>query len=130
MGMWAYDPWDNDEAADWFGDLMDQTKLRESWLAGIKADPIESPSTVRAAAALFVMLGRVYIWPIKQFDQDLETAISALSKVLECGEFSESPELIEQITNEINELKSRRKPNTTASPESIPSSTKPWWRFW
>lgn len=22
MGAWGYDPWDNDEAADWFGNFM------------------------------------------------------------------------------------------------------------
>lgn len=101
MGMWAYAPWDNDEAADWFGDLMDQTKIREAWLEGIRQDPIDSPGVVRAAGALFLMLGRVYIWPIQTFDEDLELAISSLSRVSECSDYKEAPELIELLRNEI-----------------------------
>ncbi len=130
MGMWAYEPWDNDEAADWYGDLMDQTKLREAWLEGINQDPVDSPGVVRAAGALFVMLGRVYVWPITTFDEDLERAIAALSRVAECDEYRESPELIELVTKEIAELKSRRKNNSDNASPSIPASAKPWWKFW
>ncbi len=79
MGMWAFEPWGNDEAADLFGDCMDRTQLRKEWLKGIDADPVEAPGTVRAATALFVMLGSVYVWPIKAFDQDLELTIASLS---------------------------------------------------
>lgn len=66
--MWDYKPWDNDGAADWYGDLMDNTKLRDAWLEGIKEDPIDSPDVVRAAAGLFIILGRIYIWPIDNYD--------------------------------------------------------------
>ena len=111
MGMWAFAPWDNDEAADWYGDLMDRTKLRDAWLDGINEDPTDSPGVVRAAGALFVMLGRVYIWPIKTFDEDLERTIAALSRVVESDEYQEAPELIALIDQEIEELKSRRKPS-------------------
>jgi hypothetical protein len=86
-------PWDNDEAADWFGDLMDRTQLRKEWLNGINADPVDSPGVVRAAAALFVMLGRVYVWPIETFDQDLELTIVSLTALVEAGEYAEPPEL-------------------------------------
>ncbi len=129
MGMWALEPWDNDEAADWFGDFMDSTQLRKAWLKGIKADPVEAPAVVRAAAALFVMLGRVYVWPIKTFDDDLELAIAGLSAVVATGEYAEPPELVAAIEQELTELKSRRKVSVT--PSAPPSgSTKPWWKFW
>lgn len=127
MGMWALDPWDNDGAADWYGDLMDKTKLRSAWLEGISADPVESPDIVRAAAALFVMLGRVYVWPIKKFDEDLEKAISALERVVSNDSYQEAPELVQQISREIEELKSRRKP---AQGGEAVKSAKPWWAFW
>ncbi|HEY4696789.1 MAG TPA: hypothetical protein VIH29_02105 [Gallionella sp.] len=90
---------------------MDRTKLRDAWLDGIEEDPTESPGVVRAAGALFVMLGRVYIWPIKTFDEDLEKTIAALARVAESGEYQESPELVVLINQEIDELKSRRKPS-------------------
>ena len=129
MGMWDVKPWDNDEAADWFGDLMDRTQLRQEWLKGIKADPAENPGVVRAAAALFVMLGRVYVWPIKTFDQDLELTIASLAPVVEAGEYAETPELVAAIEQELTELKSRRKPTETS--DAPPSGLgKPWWRFW
>ena len=129
MGMWAFEPWGNDEAADWFGDFMDGTQLRKEWLKGINADPVESPGVVRAAAALFVMLGRVYVWPIKTFDEDLELTIASLSALVEAGEYAEPPELVAAIEQEVAELKSRRKPS--GSPSAPPSeSSKPWWKFW
>jgi len=129
MGMWAFEPWDNDEAADWFGDFMDRTQLRKEWLKGINADPVESPGVVRAAAALFVMLGRVYVWPIMTIDQDLELTIASLSALVGAGEYSEPPELVAAIEQELAELKSRRKPS--GSPSAPPSeSSKPWWKFW
>lgn len=130
MGMWAYAPWDNDSAADWHGDLMDRTKLREAWLEGISQDPSDSPDVVRAAGALFVMLGRVYVWPIKTFDEDLERTIAALSGVASSEEYKEVPELIELVTQEIIELKSRRKPNKAEGVQSKPPEQKPWWKFW
>ncbi len=124
--MWDYKPWDNDGAADWYGDLMDSTKLRDTWLEGIKEDPIDSPDVVRAAAGLFVMLGRVYIWPIDNYDNDLELTISQLGKVAENDEYKEIPELTEIISGELNELKSRLKKE---SPDSVPTA-KQWWKLW
>ena len=129
MGMWAFRHWDNDEAADWYGEVMDRTRLRDVWLKGISQAPNESPDTVRAASALFVMLGRVYIWPIKHFDEDLERTIAALTAVAECDEYKEITELKELIAIELDELKSRRK-SSAASPTPSLAQSRPWWRFW
>ena len=130
MGMWAFAPWDNDEAADWYGDLMEETRLREVWLKGIGDDPKESPDIVRAAGALFVMLGRVYVWPIKDFDRDLEQTISALSEVAKCDDYQELPELQELIASEIAELKGRRKSEVEQANVPATLQKKPWWRLW
>ena len=72
------------------------------------------------------MLGRVYIWPIDNYDNDLELTISQLGKVAENEEYKEVPELIEIISGELNELESRLKKDT---PDSAPPS-KPWWKLW
>jgi hypothetical protein len=128
MGMWDFAPWDNDTAADWFGDLMDRTKLRAEWLKGIDADSEESPEIVRAAGALFVMLGRVYVWPIDSYDDDLERAIRAMSRLVTCPEFEEAPELVEAVRVEIAELESRRRPKDPQTKHI--SSNRPWWKFW
>ena len=36
MGAWNINPWDNDNAADWFGDLFDEVPLREKMAQGYK----------------------------------------------------------------------------------------------
>ena len=122
--------WGVAEAADWYGDLMDRTKLRDRWLEGINEDAEDSPGVVRAAAALFVMLGRVYIWPIKTFDEDLEIAIAALSKVANTEEYKESSELAALLQTEIEELKTRRKQKDPSAALNQQAPAKPWWRFW
>lgn len=130
MGMWAFMPWDNDQAADWYSDFMQSTNFRNAWLRGINSDPIEEPDVVRAAAALFVMLGRVYIWPVKAYDEDLERTITALEKVAKCEEYQEVPELLEVIAVEIAELKTRR--NVESGSAGTASTVKPkaWWKIW
>lgn len=126
MGMWDFTPWDNDGAADWYADFMDVTNFREHWIKGINEDPVDNPDYVRAAASLFVMMGRVYIWPIDHFDSDLELTINQLKKVLECEEYAEVPELIEVIQSEVNELERRQ----GKLGDSSVSPTKPWWKIW
>jgi hypothetical protein len=88
---------------------MDTTNLRREWLKGITADASQVPGVVRAAASLFVMLGRACIWPIKTLEHDLELAISGLSKVLSAAECAKSPEFVAAVRDEIKELESRRK---------------------
>lgn len=129
MGMWAFEPWDNDEAADWFGDFMADTQIRQKWLKGINADPADSPEVIRAAAALFIMLGRVYVWPIKHLDEDLELAIASLSQVATNEQYAQAPELAAAIEQEVAELKARRK-LASGTDSSMPSSNKPWWKLW
>jgi hypothetical protein len=130
MGTWAFEPWDNDEAADWYGAFMEETGLRNAWLKGISTDPEESPETVRAAAALFVMLGRVYVWPIEHYEQDLERAIAALSGLTKSGDYQEVPELESAIRAELSELMARRKPGASEPDAPAPPPAKPWWRLW
>jgi hypothetical protein len=108
MGTWESEPWANDSAADWFGDLMDATSLRDEWFAGITADPENEFEVVRAAAWLFIQLGRTYVWPVDDFDDDLERTITALQVVRGTEEVAEDVEFVEMITQEIEELQSRR----------------------
>jgi len=129
MGMWDFKLWDNDSAADWFGDLMDTCKVRDEWLKGINEDIEDDPEVVRAAIALFIMLGRVYIWPIDNYDEDLELAILKAEELQKNDLMAEAEELIEAIKIETEELKSRKK-KTPDSSKGSSKPNKPWWRFW
>lgn len=114
MGMWDFEAWDNDAAADWFREVMDQTGLRAKWLEGINSDLEDKYEIARAAIWLFTQLGRVYIWPIDNYDSDLELAISVGEKLASCEWLNEEvPQYIEKLKLEIEELKSRRKQETT-----------------
>jgi hypothetical protein len=50
-------------------ELMYITQFRNAWHAGVTAD--ESGEVRQAVARLYVQLGRVYVWPIATFDDDL-----------------------------------------------------------
>jgi len=124
MGMWSFAPWGNDDAADWYGYFMEKTALREAWLEGISEDPSELPEIVRAAAAIFVMLGHVYIWPIEKYDADLEMTIASLSQVAECYKDEGLSDLVEIINQDIEGLELRRTPIKTTI-ESLNDQVRP-----
>ncbi len=109
MGMWDFEAWDNDSAADWFAGLMDETKLRDKWLKAIN-DEDSGQEARRAAVWLFAQLGRVYIWPISNYDEDLELAITVGEEIAASkGLIDEVPPFIEKLKLDIEEIKKRRK---------------------
>ena len=96
-------------AADWFGEFMDATKIRDQWLPTITLDDEDSFEEIRAAVWIFLQLGRVYVWPIDHLESDLELAINACDVILENEDLiDEAPELIDQVKAEKLELESRR----------------------
>lgn len=132
MGTWGLNPWDSDEAADWYSDFMESCGVREKWLAGIQADIIDEADIVRAAVGLFVMLGRVYIWPISHYEEDLNLAIAKCEALLKVDEYVEVPEFIGQIGSELEELKLRRVPPASSESGTAAAYLAPrkWWKFW
>ena len=127
MGAWGKLPWDNDGAADWFGDLFDKTKLAKEVEATLKLDAEESHEEIRAAASVLLFLGRVYVWPIDDLDRHLALAADRLEEVSRVDVIAESPELVEEIRAEIQELLSRIKKPGAAQPP--PAPPKKWWQF-
>lgn len=107
MGMWDYEPWANDSAADWFAEFMDVTSLRDRWAVGITADPEEEFEVVRAAAWVFLQLGRPYVWT-DTLDDDGDRTIAALKTISVAERVVEDEALVSEITQEIAELESRR----------------------
>lgn len=110
MGMWDFEAWDNDSAADWFGGLMKETSLREKWLDGINRDPEDEYEVVRAAIWLFKNLGRVYIWPIDEYEDDLHKTIAVGEKLLSIQWMNEEvPTYTGKLKADLEEIKARRR---------------------
>jgi hypothetical protein len=109
MGAWGTAAWDNDGAADWFGDTFDELGLADRVEQTLQLDVEEYHEEVRAAAYLLVALGRVYIWPIDSLDPHLELAIAQLEKIKALAIYQEVPEFVTVIDAEIAVLRSRQK---------------------
>jgi hypothetical protein len=107
MGAWGTTAWDNDDAADWFADLFEKTKLAKRVEKTLqKKDVEEYANEIRAAAHVLVALGRVYIWPIDDLDRHLCLAIEKLEAIHRLADFEGD----EAIVAEIAELRSRLQP--------------------
>ena len=125
MGAWGYAPWDNDAAADWYGDLFDEIPLAARVEAALNAAPEEYADEIRAASALLIMLGRTYMWPIDDIDRHLELAIAQMEKVK--ATYDDEPEFASAVSQEIAILKSRQ-----ANSQDAPAVPQPqsWGNFW
>jgi hypothetical protein len=127
MGAWGKLPWENDGAADWFGALFEKTKLAKQVEDTLKLDVDESHEEIRAAASVLLFLGRDYIWPVNDLDRHLTLAADRLEEVCRAAVIAESPELVDEISGEIRELRGRIK---TPGSSQWPPPAKKWWQFW
>jgi hypothetical protein len=109
MSAWGTSAWDNDAAADWFGEMFDATGLASYVEETLQRDVEENSDEIRAAAYLLVALGRVYIWPVHDLDSHLTLAISKLEEIKAMDVYQEVPEFVKAIDEEIAILKSRLK---------------------
>lgn len=111
MGYWGHKAWENDEAADWFDDLFEESKFREIVRRALERDVKEDLAEVRAAAFMLIQLGDSYIWPIDHLDDDNRLAVKQLKAARELIVSQlPDPELesyIKQIDLEIAVLGSR-----------------------
>ncbi len=127
MGAWDKFPWDNDGAADWFADLFEKTQLAKQVEDTLKLQVEDSHEEIRAAASVVLFLGRTYIWPVHDLDRHLTLAADQLEAVSRLDVIGESPELVEEIRAEIQELRSRIK---TPGTSQLPPPPRKWWQFW
>jgi hypothetical protein len=109
MGAWGKEPWDNDGAADWYGELFDATGLAKRVEKALQGDPDDSHEEIRAAAYVLISLGRNYIWPVDELDRHLQLAISKLEAVRDL-EIYEDADFTETIEGEIAALRERLRP--------------------
>ncbi len=117
MGMWDFEAWDNDSAADWFGDLMDTTGLRDTWVQtmqeAVAEDELHEFERPRAALWLFAQLGRTYIWPIDHIEGDLDLCLNVADKILALDYLpEEAPEFLELVKRDRDAIAKRKRPPT------------------
>jgi hypothetical protein len=127
MGAWDKFPWDNDGAADWFSKLFEKTKLAKHVEDTLNLQVEDSHEEIRAAASVVLFLGRDYIWPVHDLDRHLTLAADRLEALSQLDAIKESPELVEEIRVEVQELRSRIKTVGNSQP---PPRLRRWWQFW
>jgi hypothetical protein len=108
MGAWGTEAWENDGAADWFGDTFEATGLARHVEETLSGDPEDDHEEIRAAAYLLVALGRVYIWPVEDLDRHLALAINKLEAIREL--YKDADGFVAAIDAELAVLRSRLRP--------------------
>jgi hypothetical protein len=125
MGRWATRPWDSDTAADWCWEMMEKTGLvkhiEETLRHKIDDAFPGDADEIRAAAAVLLLLGHHYVWPVDDLERDLKLAIARLEEIL-AKDYGGSCN--EQIHAEIAALKSRLEETGLNRPERVK-----WWHF-
>lgn len=70
MGSWGEKPYENDSAADWFGDVLTPVSERVQDLLDAPVD-INLYSEYRAAAWMLTKIGRTFVYPSDKLDDHL-----------------------------------------------------------
>ena len=113
MGTWGSLPWDNDTAADWFGEMFEQTKLVERVERTLKLSAAKHYDQIRAAASLVLLLGHTYVWPSGCLRRHQRLAAKRLEELLKkkifCGDF-ETTRMVRSEMAYLRAQASRRAP--------------------
>ena len=114
MSAWGTKAYENDSAADWFGDLWDEFAVPAKVEATLNLDIEDCHEEIRAAAHLLVQLGDTYRCPVDHIDRHCSLAAKRLEEILSAGIFEEDEtEFINEIKAEIDILRSRVSKNYT-----------------
>lgn len=117
MGAWGFEPWDNDGAADWFGDFMERVDVTYIIKTVNRVSESEDDyDEIRAVAYILQALGKNYIWPIEYADELdnmlikiiglLENMIKPESEFLDM--WADSDEVIHSVEKQITALKNNQ----------------------
>ena len=106
MGAWGVKPFENDSAADWFGDLWDEFAVPRKVEETLRLDVQAYHEEIRAAAYILSQLGDTYIWPVNDIDRHCDLAVRRLEEIVQM-EIYQVDEFQTQIRTEIEILRSR-----------------------
>lgn len=81
MGSWGIKPYENDSAADWFGNLWDEFPVPSKVEETLKLDLDDSHEEIRAAVYMLLQLGDTYIWPVHSIDRHCDLAARRLEEM-------------------------------------------------
>jgi len=118
MGSWGVKPFENDAAADWFGDLWDEFPVPAKVEEALNLDLDDAHEEVRAAAHILVQLGETFIWPVDSIDRHCDLAVRRLTEIKAMEEY-EGEDFQSEIQKEIEILRAR------ISPKFTPPAAKP-----
>lgn len=119
MGDWGAEPWQNDEAADWFHKFWKNTDFNFLINEIKKFDPKEERyDSLRSAAYLLQTLGITFVWPVNYSDELkplLIKTISILQNMIDLSDddwgfldmWGDDPNVIESVQKQIEILKTR-----------------------
>lgn len=120
MGAWGFDPWDSDEAADWFGEFMKHVDIDFIIQTVEEVENNEYDyERIRAVSYIVEMLGKSYIWPVDYYedlDKMVEKLINLLTLMIEPDSdfldmWGNDPEIIIAVQKQIDVLKKDSKEN-------------------
>jgi hypothetical protein len=121
MGTWGVEPWDNDEAADWFSEVFKGIDIDTKIEKALCYD-YDNYDQVRAAAYLLQVLGVSYVWPgdLNRLSGHVQRALELLKAMIDPDSddkdmdflalWDNDPEVIEAVRKQIEQLEQRLLP--------------------
>ena len=106
MGSWGVKPYENDSAADWFGNLWDEFPVPSRVEETLKLDLEDSHEEIRAAAHVIIQLGEIFIWPVDSIDRHRDLAARRLEEIKAMNIYS-GADFQAELQKEIEKLRSR-----------------------
>lgn len=106
MGCWGVKAYENDSAADWFGDLWDDCPVPARVEAALQLELEDCHEEIRAAAHILIQLGDTYIWPVALIDKHCDLAVRRLNEIKAMEDFA-ADDFQAQLQQEIDILRSR-----------------------
>lgn len=106
MGCWGVKPYENDSAADWFGDLWDQFPVPAKVEETLALDLEDSHEEIRAAVHVLLQLGHTFIWPAHSIDHHCDLAARRLEEI-KAMEIYSGADFQAELQQEIETLRSR-----------------------